>query len=354
MSQILTFSGSHAEVGRQAGLACRDILLDLTADLGGHLPAGRSLEEQLALADRYAAVTRNHLPWLMIELDHMAQASGVDPRVLFAVTVEEIWPNSNIGDSTGKPLDKGCTDVIADGTATADGQVIVGHNNDLLASAQKDIRAIEWRVDSCPTVLSIGVGPFHSVAFNSAGLSMTGNALSPNDEKIGLPRLLLATAVSRCETIDEAAAMAEHVQRASSYNWVLADRHGAAVSIEGSATNAVHLKPDSRGVLHHENHYADPAMARYELRNDVAERSRARGRRMDELLAHMRVGQLSPRSLRTLLSDHSNSPESICRHVTEEDRQQTVFWTVAEPASNAVTFGIGQPCNSTSTRYTFH
>jgi hypothetical protein len=160
-------------------------------------------------------------------------------------------------------------------------------------------------------------------------------ALSPNDEKIGLPRLLLATAVSRCETIDEAAAMAEHVQRASSYNWVLADRHGAAVSIEGSATNAVHLKPDSRGFLHHENHYADPAMARYEFRNDVAERSRVRGRRMDELLAHMRVGQLSPRSLRTLLSDHANSPESICRHVTEEDRQQTVFWTVAEPASNA-------------------
>ena len=72
MSQILTFSVSHAEVGRQAGLACRDILLDLTADLGGHLPPGRSLEEQLALADRYATVTRNYLPWLMIELDHMA------------------------------------------------------------------------------------------------------------------------------------------------------------------------------------------------------------------------------------------------------------------------------------------
>ena len=242
--------------------------------------------------------------------------------MLFAVTVEEIWPNSNIGDSTGKPLDKGCTD----GTATADSQVIVGHNNDLLASAQKDIRAIEWRVDSCPTVLSIGVGPFHSVAFNSAGLSMTGNALSPNDEKIGLPRLLLATAVSRCETIDEAAAMAEHVQRAS-YNWVLADRHGAAVSIEGSATNAVHLKPDSRGFLHHENHYADPAMARYELRNDVAERSRVRGRRMDELLAHMRMGQPSPRSLRCYrITPTAPSPSAVMSPKKTASRRSSGPW----------------------------
>ncbi len=51
--------------------------------------------------------------------------------------------------------------------------------------------AIEWRVPGEPVVFSLGIGPWLSVGWNSAGLSLTGNELAPNDERIGVPRLLM-------------------------------------------------------------------------------------------------------------------------------------------------------------------
>ena len=69
--------------------------------------------------------------------------------------------------------------------ASADGGVWVAHTNDLSASAEQDLIAIEWRVPGDPVVLTIGIGPWISVGFNSAGLSLTGNEVAPNDNRPG-------------------------------------------------------------------------------------------------------------------------------------------------------------------------
>ncbi len=46
---------------------------------------------------------------------------------------------------------------------------------------------LEWRVPGEPVVFTLGIGPWISVGWNEAGLSITGNELTPNDERVGIP-----------------------------------------------------------------------------------------------------------------------------------------------------------------------
>src|SRR5205807_2246907 len=159
-----------------------------------------------------------HLPWVVEELDAAAEAAGVDPLALFAASVEEL-----------EDAPRGCTDVVV-------GR-LVAHNNDLDAADEEDVVAIEWRVEGEPAIFTLGIGPWISVGWNEAGLSVTGNELDPNDERVGIPRLLQMRDVLTRTRLEDAVDAVLHPARASSYNWVLASPEGA-VNVEGSATAA--------------------------------------------------------------------------------------------------------------------
>lgn len=350
---MLRVRGSHEEVGTQIGTACRAAIQRATTFTPEQLPAGRSLDDQLALADRYRAATQASLPWLLVELDAVADAAQVDRRHLFAASVEEIWPGRDTTARVSTPAFRGCTDVAAVAPATAENRILVGHNNDLPASVQPDVVAIEWQVEGAPTVFSIGVGPWLSTAWNSSGLSITGNELAPNDERVGIPRLLLMSAVARAGSLEEARALAGSEARASSYNWLLADHAGQVSCLEGSGTAMLEMGVDARGLLHHENHYVQPSMQKYERSARHAERSIARGLRVDALLAELEPGTLTADRLREILSDHHGAPESICRHAVGEDDMHTVFWAIADPERQEVQYGLAPPCTGPGQTYRF-
>ena len=123
---------------------------------------------------------------------------------LFAAGIEEL------DDAPAPEPARGCSDLVACAPASADGGVWVAHTNDLSASAEQDLIAIEWRVPGDPVVLTIGIGPWISVGFNSAGLSLTGNEVAPNDNRPGIPRLLHVRDIVRRRTLDDAVAAALH------------------------------------------------------------------------------------------------------------------------------------------------
>lgn len=350
---VIRVAGGHGDVGRQIGVACRSAIVRACTFSPEQLPPGRSLAEQLAVADQFREVTERHVPWVVEELDAAADAAGVDRRHLFAASVEEIWPGRDTTSRCPTPAYRGCTDVVAAAPATPDGGLLVAHNNDLPAVLQDDVAVVEWAVDGAPTVFSIGIGPWLSVAWNSAGLSITGNELAPNDDRIGIPRLLLMTAVSRATGFAEAAALVGHAARASSYNWVVADRDGRVASYEGSASAMAELRTDGRGLLHHENHYTLPEMRRFERSATHAARSAARGARVAELLADVSPGTVTLQRLRAVLADHAGAPESVCRHAESPDDMQTVFWAVADPARGEVQYGLGPPCSAEPHTYRF-
>ena len=243
---FLVVAGSHREIGRQLGAATAGTIRR-AVDFDAELPAGRTRDEQLALASRYRAATLAATPWLVDEVDGAAEGAGVDPLALFAASIEEIWTVRPSQATLGAIVDGRCSDLVAAPPATADGHVWVAHTNDLAPGSEASVVAIEWRVPGEPVVFSLGIGPWISVGWNSAGLSLTGNELSPNDERVGVPRLLMVREQLTARTIDEAVAMALRPDRASSYNTVFAHRDGRVVNVEGSATDAEVTLPPRPG-----------------------------------------------------------------------------------------------------------
>jgi isopenicillin-N N-acyltransferase-like protein len=195
-------------------------------------------------------------------------------------------------------------------------------------------------------MFTIGIGPWISVGWNAAGLSLTGNELTPNDERVGVPRLLQVRDMLRKPTMDEAVAAALRPDRASSYSNVLAHRDGSVVCVEGSATDAELLRAGD-GTLAHTNHYVADRMLGYEGDTEYAKSSAVRYERARALLDGMRDGDapVTMASMRKAISDHEGEP-SICRHEREGSDVKTVFWCVADVTAGWVEYGRGNPCDS--------
>jgi hypothetical protein len=330
---VVRVAGTHAEVGAQIGRASGDAVRRTAAAM---TPA------QVDAARPYHEVTQRELPWLVEELDAVADAAGADRLTVFAAGIEELEP---VGGGEGA-----CSDMVARSPASVDGHLWVAHNNDLSPKVEPDLVAIEWRVPGDPVVFTIGIGPWISVGFNSAGLALTGNEVAPNDNRIGIPRLLHVRDILRKRTLDEAVEAALSPHRASSYNTILSHRDGGVVNVEGSATDAELIKPGPDGTLAHTNHYVSARMLPYEGDPEYAAGSAVRYRRALEWLA---PGQITEHVLRRALQDHTGAPHSLCRHPEHGAQSKTVFWCLADVTEGTVTYGRGNPCDSLDQRYAF-
>ena len=331
---LIRAAGTHRDAGAAIGAE--------TADSIGRSLEGADFDHDLVL--RYRGASVKHLPSVVEELDAAARAAGVDPLALFAQAVHELSTFSQ----TKVPAH--CTDVAAVPELTADGHLLVAHNNDLSAGDENDVVAIEWKVEGEPTIFTLGLGPWISVGWNEAGLSITGNEVAPKDEGVGIPRLLQVRDVLTRTTLTEATRAILHPARASSYNWVVAQGE-VVLSIEGSATAAEAIAPAEDGTLAHTNHYVHPAMLDFEA-SASSEGSTARLQRAKELMTDSLEEAVTRSRLREILSDHEGS-EPLCRHGSASGDSQTAFWCIADVTARTVMYGRGNPCESEAQLYVF-
>jgi len=276
------------------------------------------------------------------------EGAGVDPLALFAASIEEIWSVRPPQAGTTVPVPGRCSDLVVGPPHTADGHLWVAHNNDLGEASEADILAVEWRVPGEPVVFSLGIGPWISVGWNSAGLSLTGNELSPNDERVGVPRLLMVRQQLTAGTIDEAIAMAlrpigpaattpsSPIATVGPSTWRGRDRRRrprdrarrdarSHEPLRRGGDAAVRGRPGLRGALRVRHSRACALLA-------AAERAPA--------------GSVTPDVLRSWLSDHEGAPDSICRHRRRRRGRvgRTVFWSLADVTAGEVVYGRGNPC----------
>ena len=147
----------------------KDHILGAVEEQHAELPPDVTMDQQLALADRYRTVTLEEFPWIIDELDGIAAGSGVDPLMIFALTLEEIWPDPQSPSQT----EGRCSDLVVGPPATAGGRMLVAHNNDLHMDAEDYMLAVEISVPDEPVTFTIGGPPWLSVGFNDAGMSFT-------------------------------------------------------------------------------------------------------------------------------------------------------------------------------------
>jgi isopenicillin-N N-acyltransferase-like protein len=335
---IVEVRGTHREVGRQIGERMKPTLQRMLPQLREDLPAGVTWSDMLQQGQLYLSYSRAAYPQYVEELEGIAEGAGLPFDELFLEMCEELWERAAW---------RGCTDLVARGRATADGSTLIAHTNDLSPDVEKDLVILKVQAGDEPEFLGISVGGAgYSAGFNAAGISMTGNQVSCNDIRPGVPRLLMVRAILGARRLEEAMNACLLPQRASNYNNVIADASGEVYSMEGSATDCEPIYIDG-DVLAHANHYASLPMRRFEAdRNDISG-SVIRHNRSLRLLRE-NYGRLSPELFRKLLADHANYPGSICKHGLES---VTVFSLIINLNERRAWIGRGRPCQTTYHEY---
>ena len=332
---VIEVSGTHREVGQAIGEKMAPTLQRMVTRFRKDLPRGVSWADVAHRGRLYLEHSRAVYPQYVQELEGSAAAASVPLEELFLGMCEELW----------EPIAwrRGCTDFAARGGATVDGSTLLAHTNDLLPEAEKDLLILRVQAGDEPEFLGVSVGGLaYSAGFNAAGIGLTGNELSCNDIRSGVPRLLIVRAILAARRLEDAMDACLLPERASSYNNVIADANGEVYCMEGSATDCepIYIKED---ILAHANHYSSPPMRRFETDRNAISGSVIRHNRAMRLL-RKNYGQLSPELFQTLLADHANYPGSICKHGTET---VTVFSLIVNLEERRAWIGRGRPCRTT-------
>jgi isopenicillin-N N-acyltransferase-like protein len=335
---MIEIRGTHRQVGQQIGEQMRATLQRMQRQLREELPPDIRWKNMLEQGRLYLAHSRAAYPHYVEELEGIAEGANLPFEELFLEMCEELWE---------KAAWQGCTDLVARGRATADGSTLVAHTNDLGPEVEDDLVILKVQAGDEPEFLGISVGGVgYSAGFNAAGISMTGNQVSCNDIRPGVPRLLIVRAILAAQRLEEAMNACLLPRRASNYNNVIADAYGEVYSMEGSATDCEPIYIDG-DILAHANHYVSSPMRRFEAdRNDVGG-SVIRHNRALRLLRE-NYGQLTPELFQDLLADHANYPGSICKHGLES---VTVFSLIIDLNRRHAWIGRGRPCQTTYFEY---
>jgi len=249
---------------------------------------------------------------------------------------------------------RGCTDIAVSGLVTQDEHVLAAHNEDWSSDQIDTIVLVHAKPQGKPEfVCTSYAGLFPSTGMNSAGISLTGNALSPNDTRIGIPKIFPVRKAFEAKRIGDAISYAMPEGRASSYNNICSDKNGEIYSLEGSATDCAWIYAID-GYLVHTNHYLSPKMEAYEAEPNTMSCSRVRYFRALKLI-EQQLGSVTVDSLISILKDHVNKPGSICRHPDPHDDpvdpSETVFSVVFDLTTLEAHICKGNPCTGTYSKF---
>jgi isopenicillin-N N-acyltransferase-like protein len=341
-------SGSHHEIGKSLGRECRDQARRM-AERFRALHTGRSAASPLANALSHARktlpYTREYCPECVEELEGYAEGSGVDFDTVYAVFCDhDVWQN------------KGCTDIAVNEQWTRDDCVYAAHNEDVSPCDFPDVAIVRVRPKGEPGFIGVSYGGIMpTVGMNAAGISITGNAVVPNDTRIGIPKMMVVRKVLAARGLHEALSLSMPPRRGHSFNNIISDASGEIYSMEGSATTFDALYAEE-GYIVHANHYLSPRMWGFEDDMHTRISSIIRYNRARKLFRR-ELGKVDLSTFKQILSDHVGFPESICRHpdpcLDEEEQAMSIFSAVFDLTNRAAWICPGNPCEGAFEKHEF-
>lgn len=327
--------GTHFVCGQQVGTIFKEQLTRYVQLCKNEPPQGMTWEDSLQASSRFLLPSIRYLPHLVDEIKGAAQGSGISFEDLFTTSVEELYSPSF--------QHKACTDIVC--TPPASLHTVIGHTNDLPPNYANTIASVEWNFDDGMQIFSVGIGGiFVSAGINRYSLVLTGNEVSPNDVRVGIPRTLVARSILDAKTLETAIQMADNPHRASSYNNILTVP-GRSIIVEGSATQSAHISSgDKNGIITHSNHYCDPKMLSFETRPNYT--SSIQRLSSADKIVNMLGKLITIDDMKAMLSNHGDTgpgDNTICRH---SDISTTVFAFAVDLEEGLVEITSGNPCTN--------
>jgi isopenicillin-N N-acyltransferase like protein len=341
---FIKVNGSHREIGRQIGEAFSK---QVRHSLGNARLLIENTYNVLELtwhgaqnqARKYMPFAQERYPQYVDEIMGIAEGAGVafdDLAVLNAmeaVTMDALH------------LTK-CTSFAVNGERTADGHVLVAHNEDWLPDDEEDVYVVQVSPEDEPPFLAMTYGGLlPNIGFNAYGIAQCCDSVYPTDSRIGLPRLVLSRAVLSSRTPGGAIRRCLLPRRAAGYNHLIAHESGELYNVEVSARNFAILYAEENYLIH-TNHYLDYGMQAVESESDELISTRVRYFRAQRLLEQ--TARHTVRSLQEIQRDHINRPGSICSHadITNDplDREKTINAMIMDLTSRIMHIAWGNPC----------
>jgi isopenicillin-N N-acyltransferase-like protein len=239
-----------------------------------------------------------------------------------------------------------CTSMAVNDERTADGHVLIAHNEDWLPEDEADVIVVHAEPDDEPPFLAMTYGGLlPNIGFNGAGVAQCCDSVYPNDSRIGIPRVFVSRAVLGAANPGDAIGHMLVSHRAAGYNHLLAHESGELYNVEVSARRFAILYAED-GYVVHTNHFLDPQMQAIESEPDELIATRVRYFRALRLLRNAPLHTV--KSLQAIQRDHINYPNSICCHPDETrsslDREKTINALVMDLTTRAMYLAWGNPC----------
>jgi isopenicillin-N N-acyltransferase-like protein len=341
---LIRVHGNSREMGRQIGSQTTN---QVKHSLENAKALMASAYESLQLtwkgaeiqASKYLPFAQERYPKVVEELRGIAEGADVSFEDVVVLNAMEAVTTDALH------LTK-CTSVGVNEQRTANGHVLLGHNEDWVPEDEPDVFIIHATPDDEPEFLAMTYGGLlPNIGFNAAGIAQCCDSVYPSDYRIGIPRVVLSRAILSSKTPADAIRHMLAPLRAAGYNHLLANDSGEMYNVEVSARRFAVLYAEN-GIITHTNHYLDRTMQEIEEESDELICTRVRYFRAKRLLEQ--TNKHTIQTIQSLLRDHVNHPDSICNHAINDadplDREKTITSLVMDLTSRQMHVAWGNPC----------
>jgi isopenicillin-N N-acyltransferase-like protein len=333
---LVRVSGTHRELGRQIGEACKK---QVVADAYEQLEltwAGAQIQ-----ARKYLPFAQERYPQYVEELMGIAEGADVAFEDLSVINAMEAVTMDALHLTR-------CTSMAVNDERTADGHVLIAHNEDWVPEDEDDVFIIHASPKNEPPFLAMTYGGLlPNIGFNAYGIAQMCDSVYPNDSRIGTPRVVVSRAVLASKTPDEAIRHMLSAQRAAGYNHMLIHESGELYSVEVSARRFGIIYGEN-GYIVHTNHYLSENMQQVEREPEDLVASRVRYFRARRLIQSEDTHTI--KTLQAIQRDHVNFSNSICNHSIDAsnplDREKTVNAMVIDLTAREMHIAWGNPCEN--------
>jgi isopenicillin-N N-acyltransferase-like protein len=333
-------------MGRQIGEACKK-QVQHGVENGRNLVADAYQQLELTWAGaqiqarKYLPFAQERYPQYVDEMIGIAEGADVGFEDLVVINAMEAVTMDALHLTR-------CTSMAVNDEHTADGHVLLAHNEDWVPEDEDDVFIVLASPKNGPPFLAMTYGGLlPNIGFNAYGIAQLCDSVYPNDSRIGTPRTVVSRAVLASKTPDEAIRHMLSAQRAAGYNHLLIHESGELYSVEVSARRFGILYGDG-GYIVHTNHYLSENMQQVEREPEDLVASRVRYYRALRLIK--REDQHTIKTLQAIQRDHVNFSNSICNHSIDAsnplDREKTVNAMVIDLTAREMHIAWGNPCEN--------
>jgi isopenicillin-N N-acyltransferase-like protein len=298
-------------------------------------------------ARKYLPFAQERYPQYVEEMMGIAEGSGLSFDDVVVMNAMEAVTTDALH------LSK-CTSLAVNEQRTADGHVLIAHNEDWLPEDEADVYIVHATPNDEPPFIAMSYGGLlPNVGFNAEGIAQCCDSVYPTDSRIGIPRVVVSRAVLAARTPGDAIRCAISPHRAAGYNHLIVHEGGEMYNVEVSAKQFAMLY-GLDGYVIHTNFYQDPLMQSIEYEPDELVGTRVRYFRSLRLLLNTELHTV--KTLQGIQRDHINFPNSICNHAEYDldplDREKTINAMVIDLTARAMHIAWGNPC--VNVYHTFH